>query len=131
MIISPPVIIVFCFTFCFFFTTAGGERKGKSLLSSFPFNQHGHGQHGDHETSSDTSDGRDSRQGYGGTDDVDSLSFDEISTGEEEADGKEGAGYYCDNGDLSFSRYLIINDNRVRVTEVCQQDAVSGGDGLH
>ena len=36
MIISPPVVIVFCFTFCFFFTTAGAERKGKSLLSSFP-----------------------------------------------------------------------------------------------
>ena len=34
--------------------------------------------------------------------------------------------------DLFSTRYLIFTgDNRVRVTEVCQQDAVSGGDRLH
>ena len=89
MIVDSPVKIVVCFTFWVFLTTARAERNGKSLLSSFPFNHNEHQEehHGD---------GRDSRQGYGGEDDGDSVSFDEISTGEEEADGKEGTGYYCD-----------------------------------
>ena len=97
MIVGPQVTItVLCFTFWVFFTTARAERHEKSLLSSFPFNHNEHHEHkhGDHEAASaDGPDGRQSRQGYEGEDDV---SFDEISTGEEEADGKEGTGYYCD-----------------------------------
>ena len=92
MIVGPVTVTVtgFCFTFLFFFTPLRAERDGRSLLSlSFPFNhsEHQEEQHGD---------GRESRQGYGGDDDVDSVSFDQISTGEEAADGKEGTGYYSD-----------------------------------
>ena len=96
--IGPPVIIYISFTFCLFLTPARAERDGKSLLSSFPFNHNKHHEHqhphGDHEgASSDALDGRDSRQGYGGEDDLDPVSFDEISTGEDDADGKEEADY--------------------------------------
>ena len=92
MIVGPQDIIVLGVTFWFLLTTARAERNGKSLLSSFPFNHNEH--HGDHGAAS--AETRDSRQGYSGEDDEDSVSFDEISTGEEEENGKEGSGYYCD-----------------------------------
>ena len=108
MIVVPQVIIVVSFNFCFFFTASKANREGKSLLSSFPFShsEHHEHQHGDHQAASpDGSVGRNSRQGYGGEDDADSVSFDEISTGEEEADGKGWDGYcwdykICYSGDI-------------------------------
>ena len=90
MIVGPVTVnVVVCFTFVSFLTTTRSERDGKSLLSSFPFNhsEHLQEQHGD---------GRNSRQGYGGEDDVNSVSFDEISTGEKGANGKEGTDYCSD-----------------------------------
>merc|ERR1711973_229020 len=80
-------------------TIARSERDGKSLLSTFPFNQaeEGHGEHhgdhhgghhgvhhGDHRVAySESLQSGDSRQGYGGDEDISgSTSFAAISTAE-------------------------------------------------